>query len=72
MIAIPLSFILFGSCLYCKNKSGNFRLHNFVTPFLVSIGWIFLFLPFGVIIPSISTFIANTTGIFIFNNIFNF
>lgn len=63
MFTIPLSFIMFGACIYCKNISGKYRLQNFAIPFLVIVGWIFIFLPFGVVLPSISSFISNSTSI---------
>lgn len=65
MFLIPMSFLLFGACIYCKNISGKFRLHNFAIPFLVIVGWIFIFIPFGVVLPSISAFISNSTSILI-------
>ena len=53
----PLTFVAFGVLMYIKNRSG--RHANFSTPSLVVLCWIFVYIPFCVLLPSISAFLQN-------------
>lgn len=55
----PITFIIFAGLLYLKNRSGRYV--NFITPVAVVLCWIFLFIPFCVLIPCFSAFLQNHT-----------
>ena len=59
MSGIPISFIIFMICFSIKNGSGKY--YNFNVPFLVIICWFFAIIPFGIILPSFTTFVDNNS-----------